>query len=68
MKPGDLRQFKTKSYAPAEPNIGGETFMVLAVEPRRDGQYVSLLLKGKVVEDWDLPWVAQNSEAVNEAG
>jgi len=29
---------------------------------------VSLLLKGKVVEDWDLPWVAQNSEPVNEAG
>jgi hypothetical protein len=68
MQPGDLRQFKTKSYAPAEPNIGGETFVVLAVEPRRDGQYVSLLLKGKVVEDWDLPWVAQNSEPVNEAG
>lgn len=67
MQPGDLRQFKPKSYAPAEPNIGGKTFMVLAVEPRRDGQYVSLLLKGKVVEDWDLPWVAQNSEAISES-
>jgi len=68
MQTGDLRQFKTKSYAPAEPNIGGETFMVLAVGARRDGQYVSLLLKGKVVEGWDLPWVAQNSEAISEAG
>jgi hypothetical protein len=67
MQPGDLRQFKPKSYAPSEPNIGGETFMVLAVEPRRDGQYVSLFLKGKVVEGWDLPWVAQNSEAISEA-
>jgi hypothetical protein len=37
------------------------------VEPRRDGQYVSLLLKGKVVEGWDLPWVAQNSEVINES-
>jgi hypothetical protein len=68
MRPGDLRRFNPKSYAPSEPNIGGETFMVLAMEPRRDGQYVSLLLKGKVVEGWDLPWVAQNSEVINEAG
>ena len=68
MKPGDLRRFNPKSYAPAEPNIGSETFVVLAVEPRRDGQYVSLLLKGKVVEGWGLPWVTQNSEVVNEVG
>jgi hypothetical protein len=68
MRPGDLRRFNPKSYAPAEPNIGGETFIVLSVESRRDEQYVSLLLKGKVVEGWGLPWVEHNSEVINENG
>ena len=68
MRPGDLRRFNPKSYAPAEPNIGGETFIVLSVESRRDERYVSLLLKGKVVEGWGLPWVEHNSEVINENG
>lgn len=67
MKPGDLRRFKPKSYTPAEPNVGGEIFMVLSVEAYQDGQIVSLLLKGKVVERWSHLWVEHSSEAFNAA-
>ena len=68
MKPGDLRRFKPKSYAPDEPDIGGKSFMILAVNERPYNVYVDLLMNGKVLEEWSHRWVAHNSEVVNEAG
>jgi len=62
MKPGDLRQFKPKSYAPEEPNIGGKSFMITEVNERPSDIYVNLLMNGKVLEEWSYPWVEQNSE------
>ena len=66
MQPGDLRQFKPKSYAPDEPNIGGKSFMIMAVNERPYNVYVDLLMNGKVLEEWSYLWVAHNSEALNE--
>ena len=68
MKPGDLRRFKPKSYAPDEPDIGGKSFMILAVNERPYNVYVDLLMNGKVLEEWSHRWVEQNSEVINEAG
>lgn len=67
MKPGDLRQFKPKSYAPDEPSIGGMSFMIMAVNERPYNVYVDLLMNGKVLEEWSYLWVARNSEALDES-
>ena len=66
MQPGDLRRFNPKAYAPAHPNIGGKIFMVLAVNLPLHRETADLLLDGKVMEQWNIPWVAHNSEALNE--
>ena len=68
MQPGDLRRFKPKAYAPAHPNIGGKIFMVLAVNLPLHRETADLLLDGKVMERWNIPWIDVNSEVINEAG
>ena len=68
MKPGDLRRFNPNAYAPAHPNIGGKIFMVLAVNLPLHRETADLLLDGKVMERWNIPWIDVNSEVVNEAG
>ena len=65
MKPGDLRRFNPKAYAPAHPNIGGKIFMVLAVNLPLHRETADLLLDGKVMERWNIPWIDVNSEVVN---
>ena len=67
MQPGDLRRFRPKSYAPDEPNIGGKSFMIMAVNERPYNVYVDLLLNEKVLEEWSYRWVEANSEVLNEA-
>ena len=67
MKPGDLRQFKPKSYTAEEPNIGGKSFMIMAVNERPYNVYVDLLMNGKVLEEWSYRWVEANSELISEA-
>ena len=66
MKPGDLRRFNPKAYAPAHPNIGGKIFMVLAVNLPLHRETADLLLDGKVMERWNIPWIDVNSEVINE--
>ena len=68
MKPGDLRRFKPKSYAPDEPNIGGRSFMIVEVNERPYSVYVNLLMNDKVLEEWSYRWVEHNSEVISEAG
>ena len=68
MKPGDLRRFKPKSYAPDEPNIGGKSFVIVEVNERPYDVYVDLLMNGKVLEEWSYRWVEHNSEVISEAG
>jgi hypothetical protein len=68
MQPGDLRQFSPKAYAPAYPNIGGKTFMVLAVNLPPERMSADLLLDGKVMERWNIPWLEVYSETINAAG
>ena len=68
MKPGDLRRFNPNAYAPAHPNIGGKIFMVLAVNLPLHRETADLLLDGKVMERWNIPWIDVNSEVINEAG
>ena len=67
MKVGDLRRFKSKSYAPDEPNIGGKSFMIVEVNERPYNVYVNLLMNDRVLEEWSYRWVEKNSEVVNEA-
>ena len=67
MKPGDLRRFNPKAYAPAHPGIGGKIFMVLAVNLPLHRETADLLLDGKVMERWNIPWIDVNSEVVNES-
>ena len=68
MKPGDLRRFKPKSYAPDEPNIGGKSFVIVEVNERPYSVYVNLLMNDKVLEEWSYRWVEHNSEVISEAG
>ena len=68
MKPGDLRRFKPKSYAPDEPNIGGRSFMIVEVNERPYNVYVNLLMNDRVLEEWSYRWVEKNSEVVSAAG
>ena len=66
MQPGDLRRFNPKAYAPAHPNIGGKIFMVLAVNLPLHRETADLLLDGKVLGPWNIPWIDANSEVLSE--
>ena len=57
MKPGDLRRFGNFEAFGAD-HLVGSVFMVLRVT----GQWVDILVDGKIEPEWGYPWVEQNSE------
>lgn len=57
MKPGDLRRFDYFEAFGAD-HLAGSVFMVLRVT----GQWVDILVGGKIEPEWGYPWVEQNSE------
>ena len=57
MKPGDLRRFDYFEALGAD-HLAGAVFMVLRVT----GQWVDILVDGKIEPEWGYPWVEQNSE------
>ena len=78
MQPGDLRRFTDDFHALGAEHFRGCTFMILEVAERRKifpdetiapgTMDAYILVGGKVEGPWGYPWVAQNSEAISEAG
>lgn len=71
MKAGDLRRFNSNiAVETCEVLIRGKTFLVLDVAGpfRRWDPFVRVLVDGKVLGPWGLPWVRENSEVIDEAG
>ena len=72
MKVGDLRRFN--GLIGAEPGGAsfsvGDVFVVLDIVQPRSAfpQQVTFLVGGQVEEGWGLPWIMNNSEALNEVG
>ena len=68
MKPGDLRRFTANGPGW---DVGAEDiFMVIdivEVPGRADRTGVTFLVGGRLVtQDWGLPWIMNNSEALDE--
>ena len=57
MEAGDLRRFGNFEAFGAD-HLVGSVFMVLRVT----GQWVDILVDGKIDTEWGYPWVEQNSE------
>ena len=70
MKPGDLRRFTANG--PGWDVAAEDIFMVIdivEVPGRADRTGVTFLVGGRLVTArWGLPWIMNNSEALNEAG
>ena len=72
MKKGDLRRFTVADDA-SRPTTRwgmGDIFMVLDIIQPRSAfpKQVTFLVGGRIEEGWGLPWIMNNSEALNEAG
>ena len=69
MKPGDLRRFNGPLTGVSSFSVG-DVFVVLDIVQPRSAfpQQVTFLVGGQVEEGWGLPWVMNNSEALDEAG
>ena len=72
MKPGDLRRFTVADvYAPVPAgerwNVG-DIFVVLKVVQPRSAfpKQVTFLVGDRIEEGWGLPWIMNNSEALDE--
>ncbi len=71
MKPGDLRRFHNDAFVAKEKHLNGAVFMI--VELSSDNEDLSerratILVDGKLDDDWYY-WVVENhSEAIDEAG
>lgn len=70
MKPGDLRRFNDNLIVDDAEFGVGDIFMVLDVFHRRSSlpAEVTFLVNGKIMTGWGLPWIMNNSEALNEEG
>ena len=71
MKKGDLRRFTVADGSVSRKRWGmGDIFMVLdIIQPRSSfPRQVTFLVGGRIEEGWGLPWIMNNSEALNEAG
>ena len=68
MKPGDLRRFTANG--PGWDVAAEDIFMVIdivEVPGRADRTGVTFLVGGRLVtQDWGLPWIMNNSEALDE--
>ena len=70
MKKGDLRRFNGKlTVDDAEFGVG-DVFVVLdIIQPRSSfPKQVTFLVNGMIMTGWGLPWIMNNSEALDEAG
>jgi hypothetical protein len=69
MKKGDLRRFNGPLQGVSSFSVG-DVFVVLDIVQPRSAfpQQVTFLVGGQVEEGWGLPWVMNNSEALDEAG
>lgn len=71
MKKGDLRRFTVADGSVAMERWGmGDIFVVLdIIQPRSSfPRQVTFLVGGRIEEGWGLPWIMNNSEALDEAG
>ena len=69
MKKGELRRFNGPLTGVSSFSVG-DVFVVLDIVQPRSAfpQQVTFLVGGQVEEGWGLPWVMNNSEALDEAG
>lgn len=71
MKTGDLRRF-TVNVGVGERWNAGDIFMVLEINslhPRSSfPKQVTFLVNSTIMTGWGLPWIMNNSEALDEAG
>ena len=75
MKPGQLRRFSNDMmWTPRAKAVAGRTFVILEVIAGAFGlgtsnshERVSLIVDGRIEEDWNYDWVYHNSEAISES-
>ena len=69
MKPGDLRRFNGPLTGVESFSVG-DLFVILDIVQPRSAfpQQVTFLVGDRVEEGWGLPWIMNNSEALNEVG
>jgi hypothetical protein len=71
MQPGELRRFKDGLMGPGD-RVSGQPFVIINVHPHLHPHVLDaatdFLVGGQIETGWNLTWVMNNSEALNEAG
>ena len=71
MKPGDLRRFHDDAFVAKEKHLNGVVFMIVELSPDNgilSERHATILIDGKLDDDWYYYVLENHSEEVDEAG
>lgn len=71
MKQGDLRRFHDAAFVAKEKHLNGVVFMIVELTPDNGDlseRRATILVDGKLDDDWYYYVIKNHSEAVDEAG
>ena len=71
MKPGDLRRFHDDAFVAKEKHLNGKVFMIVELSPDNgilSERHATILIDGKLDDDWYYYVLENHSEAVEVDG
>ena len=71
MKPGDLRRFHDDAFVAKEKHLNGAAFMIVELSPDNgilSERHATILIDGKLDDDWYYYVLENHSEAVEVDG